>query len=211
MTVGAIGVGVSIAPFLNRPGEAVMPAAPRADAGFVERAVNSPRIEANSGKVDAAPSPLAAAEHPPVAGFSVPLSLAVSSAMFVGDVAELVISTRTTHPIRSISFHMRVDPDVLALQEADAGDWLARSASPTPFSAEVSAGQDQIWIRSQAGESPPQVESGSVAVVRLQAMAPGDAIVTIDEVQIIDDSGASVHFSCSPPRVAVKVANPIPA
>jgi hypothetical protein len=210
LALAGVGAGVLIGQRAHGPGDVERRSARQPEAVLVDgRFARQPAVEGGRTPAIAASGASPAVKVKATPGNAVPITLSASPAMFVGDMGELVISTRTSRPIRSISFHMRVDANVLTLQDGSAGDWLARGSSPNPFVVEISPGQDQIWVRSDAGESRPDGGSGSIAVVRLQAMAPGDAVVTIDDLRIIDDSGATLAFTCSPSQVNVKVANPV--
>jgi hypothetical protein len=168
--------------------------------------VTSPAVEApNAGTriVQIAP----AAQSGPADRAEPVVRLSVSAPAFVepGLPHELIVRISAPRRARWVTFTISADPDLLELVVATRGEWAARG-DPTPaFEARISAEDNRIVIRAEAGDQSSANESASIAIVQFEGMAPGSATVTVSEIAASDLAGARIPVAAHSAKAEILV------
>ncbi len=175
---------------------------PRADAVLA-----SADDAAQSQAASTQPS-LVAAPPPPAAGAAVPITVSAPQKVFVGDMNDLVVALGANAGVREVAFSVQLDPDVLQVRAGTEGDWATSAGTVSRFTSEISSGEDRVQIRSELPRA--SATGGSVAVIRLQGVAPGTTWVLISDVVVKDTLGRWVGAALSAPSLQITVDSPPP-
>ncbi|HEX4952247.1 MAG TPA: secretin N-terminal domain-containing protein [Thermoanaerobaculia bacterium] len=112
-----------------------------------------------------------------------PRELAVSPE----DVFEVSVMVEAGRPVAHLPIKLTFDPEVLAVLEVRRGDFLG-SAEEAQVLSDLSRPGEVVIGASRLGERPGITGKGVVAVVRLQALRPGNARIDFRQANALSSS-----------------------
>jgi len=118
------------------------------------------------------------------------LRLSAPASLAVGDMDDIVVSFDTPVQVSRLSFKVSMNADVLQAQSGAQGDWTADPHAS--FDLDLSPSDDHVAVHAAAGHVGEHGLAGSVARIRVQAMAAGATRVQLTDIVGEDDHGRTL-------------------
>jgi len=172
-----------------------------------------PPMQATPATPTAAPPVPLPALPSATTSFAVPVTVTAPQKVLVGELNDLVVSVGPNAGFGEIGFTVQFDPNVLQVRAGTQGDWAVAVGVNPRFSAEISAAEDRVQIRSAVSGGRAGVAGGSVGSVQFQAITTGMTTVLITDVVVRDSAGRSMvpAVSASNLQVSAESVPPRPA
>jgi len=147
-------------------------------------------------------------------GSMVPITVVAPQKLLVGETNNLTVSVGANAGFSEVGFTVQFDPDVLQVRGGTQGGWAVAVGFNPRFTAEISAAEDRVHIRSVMSDTGTGLQGGNVATVQFQAISTGTTSVLISDVVIKDSRGRSMVSAVSASNLQVtvdSVPQPTPA
>lgn len=143
-----------------------------------------------SSQAPSVPAPVPAAPGPAM-GRAVPVVVTLPQTLQVGDLGELLVALGPSAGVGEIAFTLQSDANVLQVRAATEGEGAAGAGGGSRFSVDIAPGEDRVRIRSGVSASAPLAAgvAGMVALVQVQAVAPGATTLVISELTVQGTDG----------------------
>ena len=128
------------------------------------------------------------------------ISMVAPHKLLVGETEDLTVNVGPNSGVAEVTFTVQVDPNVLQVRGGTEGSRTAGAGAR--FSTEISSNEDRVQVRAVVSK-PISADAGSIALVQLQAIAPGTTLVMISDVAVKSPSGNALPFSLSSSSVPV--------
>lgn len=112
------------------------------------------------------------------------LSVSAPSALQVGDTIELQVGVGANAGLSDIGLSIQVDGNLLQVRSAADGGWSSGGDTATRFSADIAGTEDRVLIKSQSTAPGPGLAGGPVAIIQIQAVAPGSTAILLSDLVV---------------------------
>jgi general secretion pathway protein D len=119
-----------------------------------------------------------------------------------GETFDVVVEARALAPVSHLPLTLVYDPDLLAVEAVEKGDFLGDDAAAELLTDNSRAGQLMVGA-SRLGEVPGVAGAGDVAVVTFRALATGPARISFDDSRALDADLRPLGFVGRPVSVTV--------
>jgi len=135
----------------------------------------------------------------------VPGSLTVAP----GDTFEVTVEARALAPVSHLPLTLVFDPEVVAVESVEAGDFLG-SPDATEILTDGSKAGRLVVGASRLGQVPGVGGTGPLLRVVFRAVAPGDAALGFDHARALDAGLRPMALRSVPAQISVGAAGPAP-
>ncbi len=136
------------------------------------------------------------------------LRLSAPTSVPIGDLDDVVVSLDAPARVRHLSFKVAMGADVLQAQSGTQGDWTADPHAR--FTLDIAPTDDTVAIDAMAGREDANRLGGSIARIRVQAMAAGATQVRLVDIRAEDDQGRPVVVVATDGSAGVNAVAPAP-
>jgi hypothetical protein len=136
------------------------------------------------------------------------LRLSAPKSLAVGDMDDVVVSVDAPSQVSWLSFKVSMNADVLQAQSVGQGDWTADPRAG--FDLDIAPNADSVVVEAVAGYTAAGGRAGSVARIRVQAMATGATEVRLTDIVAKDDQGRPLAIVPIDPVANVSAMTSLP-
>jgi hypothetical protein len=131
------------------------------------------------------------------------VKVAQPATLAVGETVTVAIEIDAPREVQTVSFSVKLDPNVAQIRALDEGSWTTDTGLPSTFSVELEPDDGGAQVRSTLPRAASVDRRADVAMLQMQAIAPGKSAITLADLHANDSKGRSVPLSLSSTVVTI--------